>query len=85
MAMILCMVYATNAGCGDEGNLMTPDVHYAKIGDVHIAYTVFGEGPLVSASGAGPFDDNFSGPAVAAHIRAAANDSSSLKQYLAGP
>lgn len=25
---------------------MIPDVHYAKIGDVHIAYTAFGDGPL---------------------------------------
>ena len=25
---------------------MTPDVHYAKSGDVHIAYTVFGDGPV---------------------------------------
>ena len=25
---------------------MTPDVHYAKIGDVHIACTAFGDGPL---------------------------------------
>ena len=25
---------------------MTPDVHYTKSGDVHIAYMVFGEGPL---------------------------------------
>lgn len=31
---------------GRKNRAMIPDVHYAKCGDVHIAYQIFGEGPI---------------------------------------
>jgi hypothetical protein len=34
------------ASLGRQSMSIQPDTHYAKSGDVHIAYQVFGEGPI---------------------------------------